>query len=237
MPSAALSIALDLPPFSSKALEGATLLLEASSISGVEGSPIETWPDSAGSRNATQTTSGNQALLRLNYFNGKSALQFDGNDDFYSLDLSFLAGSAYTIFVVEARNTASGYARYFLGNTSSNSNEGLHLGYRGNTEITLAQYFNDYNLTIDGYSTTVPNCWCFVKGTETQIWKNNVKLGTNGDSTKLILATAGKVGRGFGLGDYYSGYLGAIAVYNAHLSDNTINDKFVNYFMPVYGIT
>lgn len=238
MPNSALSLTLDFPPFSSSVLEGATLLLDASSITATsDGSPVATWPDSAGTRNATQSTNGNQALYRTNFFNGKPALQFDGSDDFYNLDLAFLAGSAYTIFVVEARNTASGYSRYFLGNTSSNNNEGLHLGYRGNTEITLAQYFNDYNLTIDGYTSTVATCWCFVKGTETQIWKNGTKIGTNGDSTKLVAASSGKVGRGFGSGDYYSGYLGAIAIYNSQLSDSNINDKFTSYFLPTYGIT
>lgn len=238
MSSSALSLALDFPPFGGSKLEGATVLLEASSISGIpDGSPVATWPDSAGTRDATQPTNGNQALFRVNYFNGKPALQFDGTDDFYNLDLAFLAGSAYTIFVVETRNTASGYSRYFLGNSSLNTNEGLHIGYRGNTEITLAQYYNDFNLTIDGYTSPIATCWCFVKGTETQIWKNGVRLGTNGDSTKLVSATSGKLGKGFGSADYHSGYLGAIAIYNSQLSDGNISDKFTSYFLPSYGIT
>lgn len=57
---------------------------EADSITGlVDGDPVQTWQDSSGyGRDAAQATSTRRPAWRANVFNGRSALQFDGTDDF-----------------------------------------------------------------------------------------------------------------------------------------------------------
>lgn len=222
-------------------LTGTSLLLEAKNVSSSEGTTIQTWNDSSGNaRNASQADSSKRAIYRTSFtINGKPTIQFDGTDDFYSVDLSFLNGGfAYTFFVVEARNTSSGYARYFVGNESSNSNEGLHLGYRGNTEITSAQYFNDLNGTISGYSgTPTAKLWVFTKGAAgTFIYDKTTLIASNGNTQGLTTANNGRIGRGFGTGDHYSGYITCVAVLNSQLTLTQITDQITNYFTPVYGI-
>ncbi|MFT7086743.1 MAG: prepilin-type N-terminal cleavage/methylation domain-containing protein [Rickettsiales bacterium] len=102
-----------------------------------------------------QSTLTNQPFYIVDGINGLPVLRFDGANDFFTYDGSFLANSDYTIFVVEQRRSAS--KNFFLGGSDlSTTNGNLHLGYFDTDIVYFALYNNFQDSAVTSYSSPTP---------------------------------------------------------------------------------
>jgi hypothetical protein len=63
-------------------LTGISLRYIADNVTGSDGDPVSSWPDTGGnSKNATQPTSANQPVIKVGVVNGHRAVLFDGSND------------------------------------------------------------------------------------------------------------------------------------------------------------
>jgi fibronectin-binding autotransporter adhesin len=212
----------------------------------VSGDTVALWKDKSGNaRDASQNNGAQQPLYTRLSKNGASAVRFDGADDQLGVDLSFLVGNQYTFFVVEGKRGTKG-SNYFLGTGTAAQNEGLHVGYRGDNDYTLAQYANDldYNNNSLVYTgTQVFRTWTnMLDATGHRFLLNGTQVASNGDTTPFITANAGTVGRGFQGGTEYVGDLAEIIFFNSALSLNSrlaveayLNAKW-NGVLPAGGV-
>lgn len=212
-------------------VSGSQLWLDAadtSTLTTFSGSTVGTWADKSGNgRDATQTNNNFRPTAGANaVVGGLNVVTFDGSNDFLNVDLSFLAGSDYTIFAVEGRNAA--VSSYFLGtNNATATSRRLHVGYRTDTSLTLAHWSNDTNYTNSNLAfsgtqefhqltfsldSTVAGKTIAVDGT--------VVANNSGQKTQLIAADGGTVGRGpTNSVNYYNGGIGEIIIFASNLSE------------------
>ena len=188
----------------------------------VNGDTVALWKDKSGNnRDASQPTGAQQPLYNLVSNNGQSAVRFDGADDLLNVDLSFLVGNQYTFFVVEGKRSTQNN-NYFLGTGTGATNEGLHVGYRGDTDYTLAQYANDLeyvNGSLQLTSTQVFRTWLnMLDGAGHTIFLNGTPVSSNGNTSPFLTANFGTVGRGFTGGTQYNGDIAEVIFFNSALT-------------------
>lgn len=195
---------------------------------------VESWLDSQGTRHATQSTVANRPTFFSSYFNNGNlpGIYFNGSN-FFTTDLSYLVNQKYTIAVVESRVATGNY--YLFGNDASSTNSALHIGYRDNLNFTLAQFSNDLNASITGYSNQVPTIWVVSNNSRgKEIWRNNNLLASSSNTVNLSSSANGRLGRA--LNTNYLGYLGLVSVWVGDKSQNEINQIFtaINNTFEVY---
>lgn len=206
---------------------------------------ISTWTDkSPAGNNATESASRRPRFRTSSPFttasdtNGKSALEFDGSNDYMAVDISALNGSEYTIFVMMARssNTTNQFA---IGTLSTTLNEGLSVGYGPNSGSNplyqIGQSSNDLNLPGKPFDSPKPvllvaefnnsgtaslrGHYLYVHARDGAIYKvsnTNTNPLTNIPSGNTD-GTSGAIGRALG-SDYLEGYIAEILVYNTALN-------------------
>ncbi|GAX41534.1 hypothetical protein NIES4075_25070 [Tolypothrix sp. NIES-4075] len=193
---------------------------------------IATWVDTASGLNATQSDTNQQPIYKTNIFDALPAVSF--NSSYLNTDLSYLVNQPYTIAVVESRSTSN--QAYFFGMDSSGGNQGLHVGYRGNSEITLAQYSNDLNFGIEAYTNAFKsNIWIFSNSSRgKEIWRNGIKIASNSNTDNLTAGNNGRVGRA--QNNNYQGYIGLITTWIGQKSTTEIQDIFtaINNTFAIY---
>jgi hypothetical protein len=192
---------------------------------------VTTWYDQSGNNlHATQTTQANQPFLIrgsgsttsayvIQFTNGLRTFNYDGTGT-----SSVWHNSNYTM-VVKERRGSSANIRYFLGTLSQAGNQGLHLGYRNNTTATHAQWFNDYNTTIPGYTGSIASeptrRWVFSHHNSAvpgkRIFLNGVQVGSRNNNTPLSSPGQAVIGTGFGLSSYYEGEIHEVLLFNQSL--------------------
>lgn len=175
---------------------------------------VSEWRDKSGNgRNATQTTGGNQPALSVGSFNGRNTLLFDGVDDFMTYDGTFLVNSSYFISAVIARRSSTGPngRNMFLGGNSTTSNQNLHIGWHTNTSVRFAQYNNDLDGSVGGYSgTPVLNCVSCSKiisaGGGSSIFYDGNQIASNSNTDGLSAYTTAYLCRYEGGGSFANQY-------------------------------
>lgn len=202
---------------------GSALWLDAADAASVvlNGASVTQWSDRSGNgRDMTQATADNQPVYATSALVGdKPVVRFDGANDFLGGDFSFLNGSAYTMFAVEARQDAGN--RYYLGTLGGSANNALHIGYRDSTTYTLAQYANDINVAVPAFTGQLFRTWVDeLNGTGHYIFLNGSNVGSSASTVPLTVGstTSGRVGMGFSA-QYYYGDLAEILIYSSGLSD------------------
>lgn len=155
-------------------MEGLVLWVEATSVASIadseteNGQTVSNWydinPTTTNKNNAAQATAGFRPTYVSNCMNSLPCLRFGGatDDDYLSYDGTLLANSSYTVIVVEQRRDSK-INNYFMGAIGSSvDNANLHLGYRFDATLTLAQRGNDMDVAIGSYSSPVPRFHTFV---------------------------------------------------------------------------
>ena len=197
----------------------------------MSGANVSTWLDQSGNaRNAT-SSSGGTVTANNPAFNGNQTLNFRGNN--YSVNLSFLKGSAYTIFSVDA-TSSSGPEYDFLATSGNATNGALTYGYANGHTFQLNQNNND--LTYSGFSNGVPLQWAakFDPTSGHYLYSGGTPgpVASNSDTTPLTDSSGGHIGGGDSQGHYvYYGDIGEIIVFNTALSDADIQtiDAYLDY--------
>ncbi len=178
-------------------------------------------------------------------FAGRPTINFNAgaNQRLAGFDATFLNNTPYTIFAIEGKAAAGNY--YFLGTNHSAPNQGLHFGYRTDTDFAFAQYANDLDYTnaptYNG-TTEVAREWTgkldFSTGHFLYFNGTQVQQGTNGvntDGFNGLGAGDGIVGAGFAFNNNYQGDLGEILIFNSALSDTQRQSVDV-YLQKKWGI-
>ncbi|MEM7712028.1 MAG: hypothetical protein AAF349_00290 [Cyanobacteria bacterium P01_A01_bin.68] len=215
--------------------EGLNQLFNAASITASEGDSVVQWNDEIGNNHAIQNSVNSQAQFVESIFAESTigGVLFTGFQE-YETDLSYLVNQKYTIAIVEKRS--SNNQLYIIGNTSGNTNSGLHVGYRGDTEFTLAQYGNDLDASISPYDgLSQANLWVVSNNSRgKEIYKNGVLISSNSNTDDLVEANTGRIGSA--LGSFYQGYLGLLAIWIGGKTINQLADinDAVNSTFKVY---
>lgn len=177
---------------------------------------------SGNSRDATQTTQTKKPLYINNVINGRPALRYDGANDSLSFDGSFLAGTDYTIFVVDQRGGAGDM--YFIGGTASVTNANLHIGYVSDTCVTHRQWNNDYNkcFVVTEPPPPTPRIHAVTQNSINgkKYYLNSPNSIAGKADTSPLVSFAGAVIGARGNGDFYTGDIGEIIIYPRTLSDS-----------------
>jgi autotransporter-associated beta strand protein len=210
---------------------GAAMWLDASNTSSltVSGGKISAWNDLSGNgRNATQATSANQPIYTTNAtLGGKNVVRFNASGQVLNFAQGFLANTAYTIFSTEAKadgGATSANPYYYLGTETSATNQGLHFGYRSDTDFTLAQYSNDIDYTsAPAFTTQQFREWSGQLNTATGgghfLFLNGTQVQSSTNTTPLSSPGTGAVGEGYsGATSQYKGDLGEILIYTYALT-------------------
>ena len=202
--------------------DGLVLHLDANSITGNDGDLVNSWSDTSGNGNdATQATSNNQPTLVTNELNGNNVVRFDGVDDWIGgIDSNLIKNTDYTVIAVEGRSSNKN-TNYFFGNSGScTTNTCLHLGYRSDTVLTLAQFANDLDATILGYTSKQFALNSFQHtGTTMKIFREGGLLGSKSSTNLLNNSSDFTVSRVNG-NAYYQGDIAEILVYDRALSNS-----------------
>lgn len=176
-------------------------------------------PQSTTKRNAT----GVGATYTANCLNSLPCLRFNGSSHTFSYDGTFLAGTDYTVIVVEQRRS-SGSTNLFLAGTSLSTNNNLILGYGTNTTISFSQYANDLSVTVAAYSSPIPriHAFTFNSATGKTHYLNGALSTFNANSasqtTGITSYSGAAIGYYGGGGNYYySGDIFEIIMFNRAL--------------------
>ena len=210
---------------------------------------ITSWNDislqATSPNNATQNSINNKPRYIANGINGLPVVNFDGalnpNGDYLNWNGTSLANSNYTIFVVEQRRSSAGN-NYFIGGINTGQNQELHLGYRTNTLFTFAQYSNDYDMPISGYTSPIAKIHSFTFNSA--IGKNyylNGQIPSGGTciTTNCKTGLSSYLSASTGLRDpgngYFNGDIGEIIVFNKFLN-NTERTSVEDYLKTKWRI-
>ncbi len=234
---------LRIAPVPTTPLAGSSLWLDAADASSVvlNGATVSQWNDKSGNnRNATQGTAANQPGYASNaLLGGKNVIDFAGSQKFFTVDLSFLTGSAYTIFALEGKESTAA-SNYYIGTRGGSTNNALHIGYRADNQITFAQFGNDISVTNAAYAytgTQVFRQWTDVLNTTSGrsiLLNGTVINGGTSTSTATLnagSATNGVIGQGHNTGTQYVGDLAEVVIYNSALSttDRQTVEAYLNW--------
>ncbi|MCU0780197.1 MAG: hypothetical protein MUF04_03730, partial [Akkermansiaceae bacterium] len=122
------------------AADDATLTLNSTSVS--------QWADKSGfNRHATQANAANQPSANPNALNGRRVLGFDGSNDFFSVNLDFLAGQSHSAFIVTKPTAFSNIYGAASANAGSRS---LHVGFTNSNNYRVNFWANHYQPPITG---------------------------------------------------------------------------------------
>ena len=99
-------------------------------------------------------------IFYKNKINSNPAIQYDGTNDIMTTIQGVVpTATNYNIWAVVRRNSNKSN-NYFLGdNGAGSANNSLHMGWRNNTTFTLAQFANDLDYTVSGYSSPTWEVW------------------------------------------------------------------------------
>jgi hypothetical protein len=168
-------------------------------------------------------------------------------DETLDVDLSFLAGSYYTIFVVERRWTdypdGSNHSNFVLGTTATDEtkiaacgsvdNFALQLGYtyyNGWPSFVLDQGCNGLGAQVDHVPSPPPAQATIdsarLRLTDHAAWQNGALVQTRGNGQALYYASGGAIGRALvaqvssGTDGRFQGDVAEIVAYDTALSDD-----------------
>lgn len=180
------------------------------------GETITSWHDQS---NTVAVTAVGQGPTYANSINDIHAIKFIGshNDYLQIADAYFLNNTDYTIMVVEKRQSAHN-DNYFIGETSSNPNDNLALGYSLDSVVIHAQGNDSYDTDaiVSSYTSSPndPRVFTFIhsatSGNSTYI--NGMLAAQDTNKTDHIDdMTSLAIGKG------YTGEIGEIAIYTRAL--------------------
>lgn len=210
--------------------DGLQVLLDAGSgISAADGEAVLLWEDQSGN--------GNDAIFNSLNIYGELAPLFDasnvgvdgaptvhfGGENALELDLSFLTGSDYTIFVVNARDR-TGLANFYIAGDSLGANSNLVLGYENPNLLRQAHFGNDLDAIVENYTGTPVwsfDTFRFAGSDGKDLFHNGSNVATDDSTAALLSNTGTTLGhfRAFGRLYWFEGDLAEVVVYDRALSD------------------
>ena len=197
----------------------------------IHNSNISTWLDINIQNNFKKSVSQSTTAQKPKYIsrafdNSIPAIQFDGSNDNFPFNSTYMNGGNFTIFVVEQRRSA-GTDKYFIGGGSGV----FHLGYSGSSTIRVGQYgsadANFFDYTVNNFKTTeiIPRIHSFILSST-----NGKKYWLNGggapDKSSSNLTTLSNFSGYIGVTEFstatphhFNGDIGEIIIFSRELND------------------
>lgn len=210
--------------------DGLRVWLKADELVSVSSDLVVQWGDSSGNSNdaiynsantfgeqppvyvASNPAAANSPTVR---FLGQNALE---------IDLQWLAGSDYTIFVVNGRNRF-GLANFYLAGDSLATNQNLVLGYEQVGLLRQAHFNNDLDALVAPYvgrPLWALDTFRFEQALGRSIFQDGSLVASDNNQFPLISNTGSTLGhfRAFGSLFWFQGDLAEVVVYDRALTDD-----------------
>jgi prepilin-type N-terminal cleavage/methylation domain-containing protein len=205
-------------------------------------------PQSTSKINAAAPNADAEPLYVADCINSIPCLRFDGTDDTMPFDGSFIAGSNYTIFIVERRRGGVDIS-LMLGGSGTTQNTNLNIGYRSSTAITQDHLSNGYDVTVTAFAANIfiprVHAFSFNRNATTDIEsKTHILNGANSievaratnDTTALLSWAGSNIGRYVPANSYYNGDIAEIIMFSRHLKIAEKNE-IITYLGKKYGVS
>lgn len=216
-----------------------SLWLDASDALSIfqSGGSVNQWNDKSGnSRNATQSLTGSQPQSNFATINGLSAISFDGTDDFFNINLNFLAGTSHSAFIVTDVNNFSNIYGAAIGDNGSSS---LHVGFTDNSSYRMNYWANDFAPSISSnFSAGTSNILNYVwnSGSTKEIYANGASEGTSPGAGSIdFMSGGGRISNVAGLG-FFGGDIAEIIILTS-IPSQTDRESLEGYLAHKWGTT
>lgn len=191
------------------------------------GSAVSQWRDRSGfNRHAAQATTNQQPAYALTTLGGKSAVVFDGTNDFMLMGdgtLSFLNTSSMTIVCVVNRPDTP-INKWIIGGQGGITRTNLQVGYTSATNFKFGFGSDDLNAIIPNVTPGTPEMFLMTYDSTTQekvLRRNKLEEATGAGTGSISSMTGQSICR------YLSAFgnvsVGEIAIFNRVLSAQEIN--------------
>jgi hypothetical protein len=197
----------------------------------IHNSNISTWLDinnqNTFKKSVSQSTTAQKPKYILQAFdNSLPAVQFDGSNDNFPFNSTYMNGGNFTIFAVEQRRSA-GTNKYFIGG----GNGVFHLGYSTSSTIRVGQYgvldANFFDHTVNSFKTSeiIPRIHSFILSSTNgkKYWLNG---GSAPDKSSSNLTTLRNFSGYIGVTEFstqnphhFNGDIGEIIIFSRELTD------------------
>ena len=189
---------------------------------------VSEWSDQSGSSNNATYNGLNpfgELPPRLNPSNpgiaGLPSIRFE-NQNALEIDLSWLAGSDYTIFVVNGRDRF-GLANFYIAGDSLLTDSNLVLGYEQEGLLRLAHFINDLDAQVNPYMgqpVWAMDTFRFDQDNGRDIFQDGKNVASDQSQTPLASNTGSTLGhfRAFGTAYWFRGDLAEVVIYDRALS-------------------
>ncbi len=190
---------------------------ENCSINAANGDNILCWKDkSENVRNATQASGQTKGPL---FDSTLPTIFFDGVNDYFNIDLDFMANQTHHAFIIAYTQNISNYYGAALGNSGANS---LHAGLATSTSYRLNYWGNDFLPTIStkyiANSYNILN-FSWSPGFFKQVYANGNLEGYSTTNIGTITGMAGGGAIGYVAGiSYFQGYIREMIFISGDLS-------------------
>ena len=211
---------------------------DADAISGSDGDPVSSWPETIASNDATQAFGGFQPTLQTSEVNGHNAVSFDGTGDQLESTYAATLGD-FTAFAVV---NFSAFGVNFPRVVDKSFNSGFWIGYSnsgtpgigGGCLQTSAPFMSQ-----TGATSTATWYVISVRRSGTS-WTVRVNGSANAASATVsstaLSSDVVRLGASNSAGDEFSGMLAQVRIYSDDLSDaDRLNVE--QFLGSVYGIT
>lgn len=210
--------------------DGLQVWLQAGTgISVTDGEDVLSWSDASGNGRSANYNALNGFGEQAPTFDasnsgigGEASVHFN-NLSALELDLDFLVGSDYTIFVVNGRDRA-GAANFYLAGDTAAANSSLTLGYEQPNLLRQAHFLNDLDGTVEEYIDTP--IWAidgfrFSQTEGRSLFHNGMNIANDMNTLALQSNTGTTLGhfRAFGNAFWFEGDIAELAVFDRALND------------------
>ncbi len=216
---------------------------DASTLGLSNNAHVTNWIDNSGNNNdGTQGTSASQPTFKTSQIGGKSAVVFDGSDDFIPFNGNLIAGKDYTVILVTQRRT-SGSRRLIMGGTNNGANKNLHIFWQNNSNFRSHHWSNDLSTAMNSGAGKNANEYGIFStrlrsgdaSAQRKNYQNNNELGSINNANTLISWDGAALARFRGPA-YYDVDIAEVIIYATALNDAQL-DIVHNYLNVKYGIT
>jgi hypothetical protein len=210
-------------PLALTATVGLELWLDASVLTGSDGSTVETWTDLSGnSRSPTQPTVGDRPTLQVAERNGLSALYFGGTDilNLASQNVGTWAVTTnFTAMVVAKRDAGAGVI-YSFDNGVEEFN--FYPYVAGDLNVDCGDVASGGRVTDTIADVTTWTVWFLVRnGNDLVVYQDGVSVATGTFSDNMASGSGT-----FSIGSGFEGHMGEVAIWGVALSAATLEDLF-----------